>query len=162
MDLFQTRTVAPQFYEEVIRMAEVGTQFSQKEPTIERMENLATGFIDPHARHDVPLSPWLYFHHDPVELQAYIYEHLRLQKARIIIGAHSETDWQRIGLSVDVKWEVAPYYGTKYTVDRLDLHTSETSTQTRSGSHDLRLPQSNPFTPKDCSVLSCIPQVCTI
>lgn len=141
-------------------MADITFRFSQKRQILERLHNLAVDLIRTYAKEDLFVSHFLYFRHDPVKFQAYIYEHFRPQKARITICARNEIDWRQIGLPADVAWKVAPCYGTKYTIDRFDVRAANTYALV--GSHGLQLPHSNPFVPNDPGVLPCIPQVCTM
>ena len=138
-------------------MADTACRFAREENMHTRVHNLAVTLIRPLIREDLLLAPWLYFHHDSSEFQSFLNEHFQLNKARITLCAYRDADWKLIGLPADVTWEVAPCYGTKYFVSRVPISVGVCPELGR-----LMLPQSNPFIPKDLSILPHVPQVRTI
>ena len=155
--LFQEDTIDTRMFADIIQMAETAYRFSQKEAMIARVHSLAIALVRPYTREDLLLAPWLYLRHDLSEFRRFLNGHIHPNKARVTLYTYCEADWQLVGLPADIKWAVAPYYGTKYFVGQMPTPVGACPELDR-----LMLPRSNPFIPKDLSVLPYVPQVSKI
>lgn len=122
---------------------------------LSKARELATNLLDPCYRpQDVITGKHLYTRHCPSEFRDWIGKYLTPAKCRVMLAAYFDDDWDLLGQCIDNAWSTAPWFGTRYKVERFSDVSVPVCPDVGDESFGLSLPTPNPYISKQLPTFS--------
>ncbi|KAI9058078.1 LuxS/MPP-like metallohydrolase [Trametes sanguinea] len=147
ISLLRASALEPYHFAEVKTIAETSFRFQEKAQPQRYASTLAHTLAEPYPPESLLSGAYLYREWNEPLVRS-ILEGFTPDRARVTLEAKKHEE-QVIGQ--DVQWQTEKWYGTQYTVKRMETSFVETLGEPNAN-QELHLPAPNPFIPEDLSV----------